>query len=167
MAQEDPAEAAERQRRVRNDIFESGAYPYGDKRVNPQRKRTAYEYHEWTKTQQSHQADEGAYRDMLEAEERHMGQSSYPPGHPRREAAMSGLPDVHIPEARSSESGRGFPNTNLERLMHSGAYDQEPVRPNRFTTTCDKCGEKMLPGEGRMEREPTRWISVHHPRCPS
>jgi hypothetical protein len=165
----DPAEDAEMHRRIRNEIFDTGGYPYGDRRVNPQRKRTAYDYHEWARKQKSHSINEGSYLDMLESEERHIGQTSYPAGHPRRERAVSGLPSGPevSPDAGPTRPAEGAPSSNMDRLLRSGANDRVPVRPNRFTAQCANCGGEVAPGEGRMERQPTQWITVHHPSCPS
>jgi hypothetical protein len=116
MAGRSEADEAAMQRRIRHNIFASGAYPYGEKQLNPKRKETAHEYSEWTKTQASHSINDGAYRDMLEAEERHLGTTSYPPGHPRREEAIRGYPSVSEtaanrpakPVKEPLEAGTGF-----------------------------------------------------------
>lgn len=162
------------QRRVRNHIFDSGAYPQGDRAINPQRKRTAHEFYEWSQHQSSHSIHEGAYLDMLEAEERHMGTSSYPEGHPRRAQAMSGLPRgplVH-PDAgatvREPPARGGIPpGIDPERLLRTGAGQKVPVRVNRFGDTCAHCKQPVGPGEGRRQREFGRWVTVHHPACPN
>jgi hypothetical protein len=179
-----PQQEAEQTRRIRNNIFASGAYPYGERRINPARKQTAHEYDQWTKTQQSHSIHEGAYRDMLEAEERNLGQTSYPEGNPRRETAIRGhkagrtVKDViasqeerlnpRAPESAPERTGTGFGESPPAARPKVGVTEpEEPVRVNRFRAKCASCGEDILVGQGKMVRQPTRWTTVHNPKCPS
>jgi hypothetical protein len=165
-----PKEVAERERGRRHDLFASGAYPYGEKQLNPKRKETAYEYTQWAATQKSHSIQEGSYRDMLESEERRIGQTSYPPGHPRREAAVTGReplpPGSRSPEApERPPEGFGSSEGTVPAAVRTPGL-QAAVRPNRFKASCANCGETVLPGEGRMERQPEGWVAVHNPKCP-
>ena len=176
-----PKQEAEQSRRIRHNIFAAGAYPYGEKRINPARKETAYDYDTWSKTQQSHSIHEGALRDQLEAEERALGQSSYPEGHPRREGAIRGYKAGRtVKDVIASQEGRLNPQAQAPGRAGTGFGDappaprtkgeitepEEPVRVNRFRAKCASCGEDILVGQGKMVRQPTRWVTVHNPKCP-
>jgi hypothetical protein len=165
-----PEEEARQERARRNNFFDVGAWPKGDRPINPKMKRTAYEYFEWTRSREAnpHHIQEGAYLGMLEREEAAMGYSSYPQGHPRRYAALHGISPGAAPPGHR-EPSRGFSESfsgPMEELVQRAAGDQAPVRVNRMTETCARCHKLVQPGEGRMEREASGWVTYHHPECP-
>jgi hypothetical protein len=163
-----PAEEAERERTRRNRFYDVGAHPKGDYQLNPKRLRTAYEYQQWSTSQKTHHINEGAYLDMLEREEREMGTTSYPQGHPRRHAALHGIPSGSYPFAPRgpSEPVSEPARTPRQELINAAAGDRAPIRANRFAATCATCGRNVPPGEGRIERQATGYVTVHHPVCP-
>jgi hypothetical protein len=126
-------------------------------------KRTAYEFSQWARRQKVHHVQEGGYLGMLEREERLTGQSSYPEGHPRRENALSGAQPPLPPAARrgASEAPSGGLSPQ-EEIVRKASGPAAPIRANRFAVPCARGDGVVQPGEGRMERTATEWVTVHN-----
>ncbi len=176
-------EEADHQRNLRNTMYEGRGYPFGDKKINPEKKRDAHSYHEWLSHQGSFSHDQTAHLAMLESEERATGRVSYPEGHPRGNSLRAGR-DANTdqlkrdglwkaattPSAATGGSGEGFGDDDVHIGSHAATPPPKaapPVRTNRYGANCTACGGHVPPGGGSFTRGITGWSTKHHPSCPS
>lgn len=162
----------------RNEFYDKGVYPKGDKPVNPERMKTAYDYDTWRHTVPSHHRDEGAFLNNLESEERASGKSSYPAGHPRRVALEAGKnPDMEDLRSKGSFGASAASQRPLEgfaaqeTLLGSTAAPRAPrvapaLRTNHFPTRCASCGYEVKPGDGSVTKTSGAYQTRHYPQCP-
>lgn len=143
-------------------MLEHGHQPYGDQAINPRAKQSAYEYYRWMNRAPSLSINAGAYLGNLEREEHILGTNSYPEDHPRHAHVAAGRYYPHgtplPPEARG-EDYRPRASDEL-RQAAANALEAQP-RANRVAATCANCGNPIGPGEGRLARRPSGYVTIH------
>lgn len=135
MDEQDDKELREitRSRSVRHTIYEGSAYPFGEKKINPQKIEGAAEYGSWLRKRPSWSMEQLAHHDMLKHEEDVLAGRVF---HDRRPVTP--------------------------RVEQSAPLETpEAPRTNRLSAVCATCQQSVAPGEGIVKRTPDGYVTNH------
>jgi hypothetical protein len=151
-------------------LAEKNLVPLAERDTNPKKLQTANEYHHWMTHAQSVPAEAGSHLGMLEYEEHSLGQISYHPDHPRAKAVLAGK---YYPQGEPKPASLVAHEAEMKRRVQLPPQAQEArakavqqlgaaPRVNRFAATCASCGKTVAPGQGRIERGSSGYVTRHY-----